>query len=413
MALAQSSLRRVLRTTQHSTAKLRAQLLALLVVIQLSGCSPPESTSVPAPRVANNASPVAQSAPSARCSGAAMSYDRKHIRVLYARAVDASSVVDATRWSLLEPHQAQAPDGCYTRLEIHCCAMLTSGDMDAIAALQNVVELELNDVGCTEEQFAALVALPTLQRIKTHCVDAAGTALAGMAGNLNLQSVSCRSCGKLGDSFGRWVGQCRNLRWVHMDRCCVTDAMVRELTSGLRLTALSLGVGRVTDASIPLIAALETLEYLCLDDNPITGSGFSALAGHTSLQDLSLRRCRLLDMESLSALSQVPRLRGLSLEEVALSDSVLEHVAAIPSLEELALESCSIAPSGAAILARSQALRKLTIAMSPSVTDAVLTELVRLNGLEKLTLFIVDGISADGVAAFKAARPDVVVDYEK
>ncbi len=122
----------------------------------------------------------------------------------------------------------------------------------------------------------------------------------------------------------------------------------------------------LTDKSLRELAVIRNLRILDInfyDSKQLDGTGFTALAGLTHLEELSLQSCDLSD-EGLAAISGIQSLRTLS------------------------LNWCGerITSAGLAQLNQLQSLKSLTLELGPETTDAVLEAFTALPDLRQLHL---------------------------
>ena len=157
------------------------------------------------------------------------------------------------------------------------------------------------------------------------------------------------------------------LRGLYLNQTLVTNAALEILRPLPRLDKLGLANTAVTDDVLPLIASRTELIWLMLSDTAITDEELSQLNGLPKLaRYLFLNRTRLCG----SRLHELPKsIEGLWLNETRVTDSQVGHLAELPNLAVLALESTAIGDQGLNQLARLPKLGSVGLG-GTRVTDA-------------------------------------------
>lgn len=122
---------------------------------------------------------------------------------------------------------------------------------------------------------------------------------------------------------------------------------------------------------------------------------------------LNLAMLRL-DPDDLAPIARMTSLRALSLGNTRLTDEALARLAGLTNLEELYIHWSDVR-DGTRHLAGMTRLRVLTLSHS-RLGDAGLAHLAALPGLREVTLHD-NPVSDPAVRRFRAARPDVQVEY--
>jgi hypothetical protein len=109
-------------------------------------------------------------------------------------------------------------------------------------------------------------------------------------------------------------------------------------------------------------------------------AGLGHLPPHLRLAQLSLRGTRV-GGPGLAALSRLPNLNSLFLEETPLDDAGLAHLPPLPELRTLSLRNTRISVASLpGIIQRFPKLQVLELPRTPSLTREVLDELVEQTG---------------------------------
>lgn len=156
---------------------------------------------------------------------------------------------------------------------------------------------------------------------------------------------------------------------LHVTEFEVTDAMIPQIVDLDSIETLIFDRGVLTDESINSIVALPNLRHLRLRMSPISDEGLKTLAQSESLWYLNLphvqctaegiaslsqmRRLRQLRLGSdvlgndvASAIASIESLRGIHLIGIAITDEGLQELAAMPNLESLYLDDAKVTEAG-------------------------------------------------------------------
>jgi hypothetical protein len=215
--------------------------------------------------------------------------------------------------------------------------------------------------------------------------------------------------------------------------CPIVDAALPEIATFVNLTSLILELSKITDAGIAALAPLKKLENLNVRNTAITPAGLAALKG-IPLTRLGYGRSM---PEFTAGISEVaalfpgltsfilprdvdpapeqwamiakafPKVNAFFLNSQKFGDASCVGLDAFPDLEALQLLYCPIGDTGIAALAANKKLRDLIIA-DATITDGSLDVLAEMRSLKALTLPKPGkGLTPDGIAKFKRARPDI------
>jgi beta-lactamase regulating signal transducer with metallopeptidase domain/Leucine-rich repeat (LRR) protein len=157
------------------------------------------------------------------------------------------------------------------------------------------------------------------------------------------------------------VSKLPHLKGLYFTRTQVTNDGLRAISKMKTLEELELGGDIFTDGALEHISELSKLSYICLWRN-FTGSGFKNLRKLTALKIVNLYN------------------------NPQLSDAALQHVAALPKLENLMLYNDSrITDKGMDFLAKAHALKKLVLG-GTQVTVRGMEHLADIKSIEYLHL---------------------------
>ena len=142
----------------------------------------------------------------------------------------------------------------------------------------------------------------------------------------------------------------------------------------------------------------------------LEAAGFTVrpIAEASHLLDVDFTARRTLEDADLVALAALgPQIRALNLRDAGVTDAQLEMVAGFEHLARLRLELNPVTDAGIGRLTALGELETLNL-YGAEVTDGVFAALAGLERLERVYLWG-SGVSADGIDAFRAQRPDITV----
>ncbi len=175
-----------------------------------------------------------------------------------------------------------------------------------------------------------------------------------------------------------------------LEQSNLDDAMLQSLPATVR--ELQLRSTAISDASVPWLRRLPSLEALGLASTRLTATGVAQLERPT-LQALDLAELPLTD-ESLTVLERLERLERLSLESTPTTDEGLRHLRALTHLTSLNLSDTRVTDRGLAGLEGAQGLTELFLANTAVGAPTV----ARLGGLTSLRALDLSGTHLDANA---------------
>jgi hypothetical protein len=137
------------------------------------------------------------------------------------------------------------------------------------------------------------------------------------------------------------------------------------------------------DEGLSLLADLGNVTWLSLQAAPITSAGLAHVARLKDLENLYLGYSRVTG-EGLARLD-LPKLRVLSLQGLALKDADLKQLPELPQLQELVLNDTLVTDDGLAHLGKYASINKLWLE-NTKITDKGMIHLQGMPGLETLYL---------------------------
>ncbi|MGH9852073.1 MAG: leucine-rich repeat domain-containing protein [Blastocatellia bacterium] len=152
-----------------------------------------------------------------------------------------------------------------------------------------------------------------------------------------------------------------------------------------RITGVDLRASWVTDSDLPQLAALPYLTHLDLSLTRITDHGLQQLKNAPGIVELNLHYAEQITDEGMAAVKGWKRLKRLNLRGTKITDTTLEHLSKVTTLESLDVGFAQITDVGLDRLAPLQNLKELVISGN-KLTDTGLQALRQLPSLTSLSL---------------------------
>ena len=152
-----------------------------------------------------------------------------------------------------------------------------------------------------------------------------------------------------------------------------------------QITAINFRASWITDADLRRLAKLPALRALDLSLTRVTDQGMQELKNLSSVEELNLRFAEYVTDEGLSAIKNWKKLKRLVLHGTKVSDTALEHIAGIGTIEVLDLGSVMLTDVALERLTVLPNLKALTIGGN-ELGDAGLQALRQMPGLTYLDL---------------------------
>jgi hypothetical protein len=152
-----------------------------------------------------------------------------------------------------------------------------------------------------------------------------------------------------------------------------------------RITGVDLRASWVTDTDLRRLLQLPSLSSLDLSLTRITDQGMQELKNATGIVDLSLYFAEYVTDEGLAAIKDWKKLKHLNVHGTKISDTTLEHISGITTLESVNVGTAMITDVGIERLVSLPNLKELTMGGN-ELGDAGLQALRQIPGLTYLDL---------------------------
>lgn len=259
---------------------------------------------------------------------------------------------------------------------------VTPDTLTAIGKVQSLKNLDLSNSGANDQVVSELSQIPHLQTL-----------------NLNGTHVTA------GAATG--LGSMRELTDLSLMGTATDDLVVASLTS-LPIRNLNLATTRITNASLPLILKISTLESLNVSECGVTGEGFKGF-GKSSIKVLAVGATRF-GIDGFMAIRGMGDLENLNVYSAGL----LEHKSAnvfrtFPKLKILNAGKNAITDAGMEVFFKGhRTLEELQLYSNKGITDNGLAALI---GVKTLRILDVSDTAcgAAGGRALKAKLPECTI----
>ena len=237
--------------------------------------------------------------------------------------------------------------------------------------------------------------------------------------------INFTDCSKLGEADFREIGQLQGLKELVLYGRChgLNDAGLASLSRLSSLETLGTDGMQVSDDGLKRLAALRNLRtanffHTSFGMKGFTGAGFGALKGCPNLERLTVAGISMGD-EGFAAIATITQLKELRTWHTYQGAGAYEQIAALPNLRSLYLgqrlphgpgHPPSLTDATIPVLARMQSLETLTLTEA-RLTPGALAGLKALPRLKKLSIAECDITAAD-VDQLRKDLPNVTIDYK-
>jgi Leucine-rich repeat (LRR) protein len=268
---------------------------------------------------------------------------------------------------------------------------------------------ELNLASCTEvtdEGLSCLESLPGLKVLElSSCPKVTGESLKFIA--QELEELDLGSTG-LNDGGLQQLSRLKYLKRLQIDRCpAVTGVGLENLRYCPELETLVLGGSPVSEEHFQPMSEFKNLKKLDLANcDKITGGAIGYLQHCVQLEDLSLADCRRINTPDIGPLLQFKNLKVLNLDGTRVGTDGIEMLTGLPCLEWIDLSNNNwIDDESIAALSNVPSLKKVVLQNVSRISDDALRSLGKLPDLEELLVATNNKITAEGLDGFSDDSP--------
>ncbi|XP_071910883.1 uncharacterized protein [Coffea arabica] len=291
------------------------------------------------------------------------------------------------RFDNVSEHGLKQLDGCLSNLAylgfIKSNALTREG-MQALSSLFNLEKLDFDRCPRIHGGLVHLKGLTKLKSLKIRCckciTDSDMESLAGLI-NLKELQISSVNITNIGVSYLEGLS---NLISLTVEGCNVTASCLDPISAFRHLKVLNLGFNDVTDACLVHLKGLQGLRKLHLSDTEVGSEGLRHLSGLTNLEEINLAFTSVTD-GGLEKLSQLTNLKSLNLDAPQITDHGLEMLTGLTEVTHLDLFGAHISDSGVNCLSYFKNLQSLDLC-GGKLTDAGVKNIKYLTSLMILNL---------------------------
>ena len=263
-------------------------------------------------------------------------------------------------------------------------AKVSANGLSALSTLPNLESLDISNSRVGSDSLTVIGKSQSLKTINLANSDANDRVVSELSRIPHLQSLDLSGTQVTGGS-ATGLGSMRELTDLSLMGTAADDQVVAGLTA-LPLRKLELSKSRITNASLPLILKIATLETLNVSFNGVTGDGFKgfgksdikelnvgetafgiegfvAIKGMKSLEKLNVYGAGLVQHQSCNVFRTFPNLKTLNAGRNAVADpGMVQFFKGHKTLEELELhQNKGITDNGLAALIAVKTLRLLDV----------------------------------------------------
>jgi hypothetical protein len=310
---------------------------------------------------------------------------------------------------------------------------VTDADLALVAALPGIEAIDLSQTKISDMGLEHLKGLSSVRELNLHFAEyVTDSGIAHITGWKNLERLTLRGTKVTSRVFG-YLALLPSLRRLDISGTEVTDSGFEELAELTELETLAIGGNRILGPALDLLRLVPSLRHLDVSGIQRVDSGLWGIA----LNDANMEKlARLTKLESLNLAGANLSDRGLDRpgHELARRKELhsLPEIGSLVELREINLDRTFADHEDLAVLTKLPKLRSLSLAYAPQVDDKAAAVLRELGAIESLRLtatqvgdatlealaqsralrqLYVGGTNAtaEGVARFRAARPDCAV----
>lgn len=291
-----------------------------------------------------------------------------------------------------------------------------------------VIEIDYRGSEVTDDQLAAITALPQLRSLLLGGTKVTDAGLKTIGKVATLENLDLRDCavGNVGLSHLTNLKKLKALRLSGKSGVCtVDDDGMSDVAKLPSLKVLAVDFLWMSEDGLQKLVPLQGLEELYMAETTIDNSAISLLENFPklkklriaknqiddlsglskvrSLEDLDLSECAMLDDAAMTPLKDLTKLKKLNLWRVNISDAGIASIANLQSLESLNLDNTRLSDRGMLILTGLNELTFLHLG-STQISDAGLPYLSSLVNLKDLRVTRT-AVTQEGVDKLKQSLP--------
>jgi internalin A len=204
----------------------------------------------------------------------------------------------------------------------------------------------------------------------------------------------------LGDETARAYASLRGVVNLSLGHTDVSEDLPHNLRGCALLSYVALSSARIDGDALGALSALPAVTSLGMQDCEITDEQLRDLVKMPALKRVALRHCTRIGDDALLYLGQIPKLDSVDIRETGITGAGLKFLGGLRSLQFLNLSGTPLADDALANVSALPVLAMLDVHDTP-LTDAALAHLKRMTWLANLNL-AGTRVTDDGLAALQA-----------
>lgn len=308
----------------------------------------------------------------------------------------AHQITDGTLAQLASSPEAAA---AITEIDMHGAQISATG-LGYLGALPNLESLDVSNSPVAADSLTAIARAQSLKSINLANSEANDRVVSELSTIPHLQTLDLSGTRVTGGS-ATGLGSMRELTELSLMGTSADDQVVTALAS-LPLRKLDLSKSRITNASLPLILKISTLESLNVSFCAVTGDGFKGF-GKSNIRELSVG-------ETTFGIEGFKAIKGMkSLEELNVYAAGLVQHQSCNVFKTLNAGKNGIGDPGMVVFFKGhKTLEKLELHLNRGISDNGLAALI---GVKTLKVLDVSGTScgAAGAQALKQKLPECTI----
>jgi Leucine-rich repeat (LRR) protein len=303
----------------------------------------------------------------------------------------------------------------------------------AAFTLQAQVALDLTASFTTDGDIHRVAQMVNLERLSLAETRVTDTGIEQLRGLRSLRELDLYFAEFITDDGVAALADLSQLQRLNLRGTKVTSRVFESISRLTALRSLDIGYSQIDDSGVELLAELPHLEQLAIGGTRIGVVALSSLKLLPALRRLDMGGMQRVDsghwgltlsIRVLEELGTLENLVSLSLSGAVLNDigadkpglkeeqrqslDGLGKLAALRKLERLDLSRTPVNASGLRELTGLTQLRELRLASARNVDDSAVPVLIEWKSL-RVVVLDGTGITVDGIARLRAARPDLQV----
>jgi hypothetical protein len=317
-------------------------------------------------------------------------------------SLQAHQITDGTLAQLASSPEAAA---AITEIDMHGAQISATG-LGYLGALPNLESLDVSNSPVAADSLTAIARAQSLKSINLANSEANDRVVSELSTIPHLQTLDLSGTRVTGGS-ATGLGSMRELTELSLMGTSADDQVVTALAS-LPLRKLDLSKSRITNASLPLILKISTLESLNVSFCAVTGDGFKGF-GKSNIRELSVGETTF-GIEGFKAIKGMKSLEELNVYATGLVQHQSCNVfRTFPNLKTLNAGKNGIGDPGMVVFFKGhKTLEKLELHLNRGISDNGLAALI---GVKTLKVLDVSGTScgAAGAQALKQKLPECTI----